>query len=146
MSWNFSNIFGGAAGGAGAGASFGPWGAAIGGVLGGLAGGLSGGGSSKSETETKRTSTPVRVRLKSGAVVTMYAHGPGSSTTTQSGPKPSALETAGDVLMAGGLWKKYTQKDGAGGGTPDWFSKLTGGGTDPVVGKKQTGDFSDSYV
>jgi hypothetical protein len=74
----------GAVGGGLLGSFFGPVGAGIGSTLGNA---ITGGGSDPTvqTTTNTRTSTPYQVRMPSGALVTMYAHGPDQTETTKTG-------------------------------------------------------------
>lgn len=92
--------------------------------------------SGSSTTNVTRKATPVRVKLRSGATVTMYSYGPESQTTnstgttTQSGSHdPGLLEMAGTgmqlVGLGAGMSKKY--------GTPKAATGLVG---EPVAAPK----------
>jgi len=77
---------------------------------------------SKSTTQTQtvtRPSTPVQVRLPSGATVTMYAHGPDSQTTnSKDTSKPGATGMISDGLDVAGWIQKYGGGFGGNAGGP----------------------------
>jgi hypothetical protein len=122
MGWSLEDIFGGAVAG-GSVSGWNPYVMAGGALIGALSGGGSKGGSKTETTEVKRVSTPVTWITKSGKRITLYDHGPGSSTTTTnvSANNGGPLSAASDAMQGISLWKKYGMT-----GTP--AAAGTGGG------------------
>lgn len=98
----------------------------------------------KTVTQTqssKRSQTPYRVKMPSGAVLTMYAHGDPSTTTkttTEGGNAlGNVLSAAGSGLGAYSIMGKGASTFGAGAGSSgssDWWEQyLKNGGSSSVV-------------
>jgi hypothetical protein len=79
-----------------------------GGMLASTIGGLLGGGGSTT-TKVSDPTTPYRVKLPSGAVITMYAHGKGS-TTTSTDPNIAGAIAAGTNTYGTLAMKKYEEE------------------------------------